>query len=143
MTDIPNTEYVTINKKGIFVGGKLAVRYHGEIIAKADVVKESFAAIQAMNPEITELHVGAFETKGEDLKSGKPSGKFGPYAWCRVKFLNGNMGDWVFCSFPYCSASFCAYDCAYNCSSNIRRYSAMQAAVLKEKKLLASIQNVR
>jgi len=143
MADISNTEYITINNKGIFVGGKPAVRYHGEVIAKIDVVRENFAAIQLMNPEIKELHVGAFATKGTDLKQGKPSGEYGPYAWCRVKYLNGNMGDWVFCGFPYCSASFCAYDCAYNCSSNVRRYSAMQAAVLKENKLLASVQNVR
>lgn len=30
MSNIPNTEYITINKDGIFVGGKPAVYYRGE-----------------------------------------------------------------------------------------------------------------
>lgn len=128
MTDIPNTEYITINKDGIFVGGKPATTYHGEKIWDIYEVKRAFAWMQEQNPEIEEFHIGAFATRGEYAEVGNPSGKFGPNAWCRVKFKNGKLGDWVF-SNTLSSAARCARDCARHCAYVVRVYASFRSAV--------------
>jgi len=58
MTDIQNTEYITINKDGVFVGGKPATTYHGERIYALDDIRADFAEIQRQNIKIEEFHVG-------------------------------------------------------------------------------------
>ena len=58
MTDIPNTNYFTVNKDGIFVGGKPAMTYHGERIYALDDIRADFAEIQRQNIKIEEFHVG-------------------------------------------------------------------------------------
>ena len=129
MSEIPNTEYITINKDGVFVGSKHATRYRGSLICNVCSIKENFRNIQHQNPEIQELHVGAFETKGEHAQPGNPSGKFGSNAWCRVKLFNGRIGAWVF-DHTYSSASACAGRCAYYCGYHVRPYSAMRSGLL-------------
>ena len=128
MTDIPNTEYITINKDGVFVGGKPATIYRGENIKFIHDIKANFVAMQKQNPEVQELYAGAFETKGEYAKPGIPSGKFGPYAWYRAKLSDGRLGPWVFShtNIPACD---CAKYCAYNCGNYVR-LSTMRSAVL-------------
>ena len=54
MSDIPNTRYITINKNGIFVGGKPATTYRGVEIKFIDDIKESFANTQSRNPKVQE-----------------------------------------------------------------------------------------
>ena len=127
MTDIPNTEYITINKDGIFVGGKPATTYRGEPIRYSNGVRESFADIQRLNKNVAELHVLSSETFGEYAKVGNPSGKHGPNAWCRVKFENGNLGAWVF-GYTHGSAADCADDCAYCCAFYVH-YADFRSAV--------------
>ena len=128
MSDIKNTQYITINQDGIFVGGKPATTYLGEKICKIDFVKWIFAWMQEQNPNITEFHIGAFETRGEQAKPGNPNGVFGPNAWCRVKYKNGNLGAWVFIN-SYSSADYCAYYCAGGCADYVRRYASFRSAV--------------
>lgn len=129
MTDIPNTEYITINKDGVFVGGKPATTYRGERIYNADKVKKYFAWMQEQNPNITEIHIGAFVTPGEYAKPGNLDGIFGPNGWCRVKYKNGNLGAWVFYG-TSCSAAYCAAYCAYYCAYRVRYYASFRSAVL-------------
>ena len=121
MSDIPNTEYITINKDGIFVGGKLTTTYRGEKIARINDVKEFFTKIQDECPEIKELHVGAFKTMGRHAGSGLPSGRPGLNAWCRVKLSDGCVGPWRFVIMSSL-ASLCAYNCVYcyACLRNMR-----------------------
>ena len=128
--DIPNTKYITINKNGIFVGGEPATTYNGEKIYSIHEVKSQFAEIQRNRPEVQELHVGAFETAGFFAKPGNPSGKFGRYAWVRVKASDGRLGPWVFCLDCY-PPSFCAGFCAKNCCIDVCDFSSMRSAVLK------------
>ena len=128
MTDIKNTEYITINKDGIFVGGKPATRYHGEKIYNIEYVKEIFAWMQEQNPEIEEFHIGAFATRGKYAKVGNPSGAFGPNAWCRVKKKGSSSASWVF-NRTYDSAPDCADLCAYYCASNVRGNADFRSAV--------------
>ncbi len=129
MVDIPNTEYITVNKDGIFVGGKPATTYRDEDICGMQDVKNMFAWMQKQNPEIEEFHIGAFETRGEHAKPGNPNGVFGPNAWCRVKFKNGKLGAWVFV-YPYGSAANCAYYCARDCANSVRGDASFRSAVL-------------
>ena len=127
MTDIPNTEYITINKDGIFVGGKPATTYRGETIHYSNV-RESFADIQ-LNKNVAELHVLSSETHGKCAEPGNPSGKHGPNTWCRVKFENGNLGAWVFYGMAY-SAAECARACAKRCAYRVRANESFRSAVL-------------
>ncbi len=128
MANIPNTEYITVNADGIFVGGKPATKYHDQEICNIDYVKEVFAWMQKQNPEIEEFHIGAFETHGEHAKPGNPNGVFGPNAWCRVKFKNGKLGAWVFDD-THSSAAGCAYDCADGCAYSVRDLASFRSAV--------------
>lgn len=128
MTDIKNTEYITINKDGIFVGGKPATTYRGEKIWNIDFVKRVFARMQEQNPKIEEFHIGAFVTPGEYAKPGNPDGVFGPNAWCRVKYKNGDLGAWVF-RYTYGSAAHCAYGCASTCALGVRVSANFRSAV--------------
>ena len=128
MTDIPNTEYITINKDGIFVGGKPATTYRGEKIWNIDFVKWVFAWMQEQNPKIEEFHIGTFVTLGECAKPGNPDGAFGPNAWCRVKYKNGNLGAWVFI-YTSGSAAYCANGCATGCAYAVRDYASFRSAV--------------
>ena len=134
MTDIPNTKYITVKRDdkgqiGIFVGGKPAETYLGIRIYNVDNVKKYFAWMQEQNPNITEFHIGAFETIGNFMKTGKPSGKCGRNAWCRV--VSGDIipSSWVF-SYTYSTADFCAYYFAYNCAYNVRSNASFRSAVL-------------
>lgn len=128
MTDIKNTEYITVNKDGIFVGGKPATTYHGEKIWNIEFVKEIFAWMQEQNSEIEEFHIGAFATRGKYANVGNPSGEFGPNAWCRVKKKGSSRAPWVFNN-TYGSAAYCAYRCAPNCAANVREYADFRSAV--------------
>ncbi len=129
MADIPNTEYITINKDGIFVGGKPAETYRGEEILLLNGVQKNFADIQRLNETVAELHVLSSETRGEYVKVGNPSGNHGRNAWCRVKFNDGRVASWVFCN-AYSSAANCAFYCAYVCAGNVRGFANFRSAVL-------------
>ncbi len=129
MSNVPNTEYITVNKNGVFVGGKPATTYHGEKIWNIDEVKMVFAWMQKQNPEIDEFHIGAFESLGGDAKPGNPDGAFGPNAWCRVKKKGSFRAPWVF-NGTFSSAADCANYCADYCASCIRLHASFQSAVL-------------
>jgi len=131
MADISNTEYITVNANGIFVGGKPAETYRGEEINLPDSVHRDFAHIQTLNKNVAELHVLSSETRGERAKPGNPSGKHGPNTWCRVKFENGNFGAWVFYN-EYASAAFCACYCAVDCAYDVRNSASFRSVVLGE-----------
>lgn len=128
MSNIPNTEYITINKDGIFVGGKPATTYCGEKIRFSNGVRESFADIQRLNKNVAELHVLSSETRGEYAKPGNPSGKHGPNAWCRVKFENGNLGAWVFYNTDGSAADCAGYRASY-CAYYVHNHASFRVAV--------------
>ena len=129
MTDIPNTEYITINKDDVFVGGKPAIKYRGVEIAYIEDLWEQFEAIQKMHPDITEMHTLSSETRGEYGVVGNPSTKHGPNAWCRAKFNNGRVSPWVL-NMWYDSLNQCASLCAYQCLDSFRISAQMRSAAL-------------
>jgi len=136
MADIPNTQYITINKDGVFVGGRPATTYRGEEIFLLNGVRKNFADIQRLNETVAELHVLSSETRGKWTVVGNPSGNHGRNAWCRVKFNDGRVASWVFYN-AHVSASDCAYACASDCAYDVRGdadfRSAVFGAVDKEK----------
>ena len=129
MTDIPNTEYITINKDDVFVGGKPAIKYRGVEIAWIEDLWEHFEAIQKMHPNIMEMHALSSETRGEYGVVGNPSAKHGYNAWCRVKFNNGRVSPWGFAG-ECDSMDECASLCAYKSLDNFRLSAKMRSAVL-------------
>lgn len=117
MAYIPNTEYITINKNGFFIGDKEVVGIHEGTKGKKETLfhghtiyaTESFAvgytrfdnwfeSIQRRIPNIEEIHVGAFDTKATKYEQGFPSGKFGKNTWCRIKLKDkdATYSPWVF-----------------------------------------------
>ena len=129
MSDIPDTKYITINKDGIFVGGKTVRFYQGKGIGFVDDAKKNFAKIQSEHPEIKELHIGAFKTKGEYANVGNPTEEFGPNAWCRVKLFDDRLGPWVFYK-TYASNYACVRNCVYDSGYNFRYYYIMRSSLL-------------
>ena len=104
MKIITNEGYITIKREpngeiGIFIGDKPAMIYHGAKIEFIDDIKCFFNEIQDSNSEVSELHIGAFDTDGIYGKIGTPSGNFGPNMWCRVKVAgkDASPNSWVFC----------------------------------------------
>lgn len=137
MFDIPNTQYITINRNGVFVGGKTSKYYRGKDIECIDAVKVFFARIQRENPEIKEMHVGAFALNKTTTKYGVvASGAVGPNMWGRVKLSDGRLGPWVF-GYTYDSASICASKCAADFVEDVCHDFDMRSAMLN------TVQNVR
>lgn len=133
MTDIPNTEYITINANGIFVGGKPATDYRGEKIVGPDFAISIFGSIQRdINPNVQELHVLSSETRGCRAQTGEPSAKPGENAWYRVKFNDGTMSDWVYLV-SQGSGPSCARICAYACADDARYSHQFRPVILPHK----------
>ena len=130
MTDIPNTEYITIDKDGLFVGGFHATHYRGMKIAQTDNVKRFFNSIKQANPSVRELHIGSFDTRGKYAEIGNPSGKPGVKTWCRAMFSDGKVGNWVF--LRGITPSFSAYACC--CFVGLT--PSFNAAVLEKNKMV-------
>ena len=129
MPYIPNTEYISITKDGLFVGGKPATHYRGQPIKLTEEIQYYFILAQQSNPNTKELHVGAFDTVGEFAIPGIPSGKDGINIWARRKTDNGRLGDWVFNDVT--PVTLCAFRCIYD----LYLYNKFRSAVNKEKTL--------
>ena len=128
MANIPNTEYITINKNGIFVGGKPATHYRGQEIFWIDNVRKRFASIQKLNKNVMEFHVLSSETRGKYAKAGNPSSEHGQNAWCRVAFQDGTLGTWM-SFYTFGSATSCANACAGYCMDGVHSSSTVRSAL--------------
>ena len=118
-SDIPNTEYITINVNGIFVGDKPATHYRGEKMKFLNSAISTFGSIRVeINPNVQELHVLSSKTRGRRGQTGKPSAKSGESVWYRVKFNDGTVSDWVYLTSqgggPSVAAYICAHDALYS-----------------------------
>ena len=129
MTDIPNTKYITINENGIFVGGEPATHYRGEEIGYTKEDMGFFRTIKSHYPDLEELHILSSETQGYIGWIGNPSAKHGPNAWCRGKFSNGVIGQWVSADKPG-SAAGCVRYCIIACANPLYSGSTFRDAFL-------------
>ena len=129
MTNISNTEYITINENGIFVGDKPATHYRGEKIGYTKEDMGFFRTIKRQYPDLEELHILSSETHGYIGLIGNPSAKHGPNAWCRGKFSNGIIGQWVSADTPGSVANCVRYSIVA-CGYPIYSGSTFRAAFL-------------
>ena len=134
MKDVIKEAYITVNKDGIFVGGKPTTEYNGYEIYDVEYVKKTFVRIQQKNPQIEEFHIGAFlSAEGEGLEPGRPDATFGTNEWCRVKFYDGRVSPWVFneprVTHESC-ACYCAADCIGRACANASFFSTMVNVVI-------------
>ena len=95
MSDIPNTEYITIKSDGIFVGGKPTTTYRWIKIGSAEYIKTAFKSIQTQYPNIKEIRFLTSKTSGECYKTGTPVIENGSNLWACVMFNDGYVGPWV------------------------------------------------
>lgn len=134
MTDIANNEYVTINKQGIFVGGKPTEIYRDIEIQSPGYTMTLFHRIQPLCPTIQEIHISSSKTPGEFAKPGNPSPVSGEHAWCRAKFTDNKLGNWIFCA-TLISPEICAYICTVACMRNLRSNETFRSAVINQQKV--------
>ncbi len=100
MYKISDKDYITVNKNGIFVGGKPATTYRGEEILFPKDIQNFFNDIQEESMLISDVHVLLSKTSGKSNQVGKPVGDKGNYLWSRVVLNGVPEGDFV------CSNSF-------------------------------------
>ena len=101
MPNIPNTEYITVNTNGVFVGGKPATVYRGVNIGSLESVKQHFKNIQKQYPNIREIRFLTSKTSGEYYKTGNPVADKGDNLWACVAFNDGYVAPWVLVSINY------------------------------------------
>lgn len=90
MAELENNTYLTITKNGMRLGNKNVTKYQGKEINCKTTIEMFFEDIQRRKSQnISEVHVLSSETPGEYAKPGDPSGKTGPYVWCRIKYKDG------------------------------------------------------
>ncbi|MBO4626200.1 MAG: hypothetical protein J5679_02935 [Alphaproteobacteria bacterium] len=95
MKDIPNTEYITINQDGIFIGGKPTKHYRGQELRAPEHIVERFKFLQSKYQNIKEVHMMTSESIGEYCATGNPTAKHGSYLWGNIEFVDGVVGPWV------------------------------------------------
>ena len=99
-----NTDYITINEQGVFVGGQPARKYKDKYIHEVTDLPILFCAVkyrikQEMNLDLSELHILSSETDTRTgfgvYHQGNPSAKYGNNSWCRAKLLDGTVLPWT------------------------------------------------
>ncbi len=90
---IPDTQYITIKRFDLTIGGYHEGIYRGVEIDKISQILSDFRAMKSANNEIMEFHIGAFEESYEiSFLAGNPSPKPGSNIWFRFLF-NINIGS--------------------------------------------------
>ena len=150
MVYIPNTEYITINENGFFIGGKKVIGernynkekptlFHGHTIYATESFASGFIrfddwfkSVQSRIPDIEEIHAGAFDTTGERNKQGFPSGKIGANLWCRIKLKgkDATYNPWVFRETSYAVGS-CVSNAGLYCVKQLTNEPDFASAVLQ------------
>lgn len=130
--EISDTEYVTVNRDGVFVGGKPATRYRGEEMYNLAELPKYFVQLRALveyeyGKEIVEYDAMSSETGGEYAAPGDPSPEHGGNAWIRCRFADDTYTPWVF-NGSY-SASRCASLCADLCGDLAQSDSSLRAGL--------------
>ncbi len=130
-----NTDYITINETGVFVGGKPATTYRGvNIYNIPNTIKYFQESKQKIKDErgldLLELHVLSSKTPGNYAEPGNPSPKHGRYAWCRAKLSDGTELPWVF-NHDFVNADGCAFGCASDCAAYVAATPEFRGAVFR------------
>ncbi len=130
MQNIKNTDYITINKDGMFIEGKPTTHYLGEKMLFQPDALDLFKQIQQLNNGIQELQVLSSETMGERAEIGNPSEIKGKYSWCRIKLTDGTVGKWVCCD-KYRTLKSCSRKSVYFCALNVLHDKKLQYSLFR------------
>ena len=113
------SKYVTITKDGYFIGRR-PTDYHRSVqivMPSKDLLYDYFTKYLEERG-IQEIHALTSKTRGTYLKPGKPSRKNGKTIWCRVKMVDGTVGNWICVQNVY-SVKMAALFCIKCCVDNI------------------------
>ena len=122
MSEIPNTEYVTVKPDGVFVGGKLANTYRGVNIGFPVSIQQKFQKLKREYPNIREMRFLTSKTTGEYNKPGNPVAENGDNLWASVAFYNGYVAPWVLVSINYTYDFYISHEIAGCLSRMIDNY---------------------
>ena len=123
MLDIPNTEYITINKNGILVGGRPATTYRGTVIGFPESIQKNFQNLQKHYPNIQEMRFLTSKTTGESYKTGNPVDEKGDNLWACVAFNDGYVAPWVLVSINYTHDFYISHEIAGKLHRMIENYT--------------------
>lgn len=123
MPDMQNTEYITINTNGIFIGGKPTTVYRGVAIGSLESVKQHFQNIQKQYPNIKEMRFLTSKTTGEYYKTGRPVADKGDNLWARVAFNDGYVAPWVLVSINYAHDFYISHEISGKLHRMIENYT--------------------
>ena len=109
-----NTDYITVNEHGVFVGGKPSKTYRGVEITDIEMLISTFKSAKARIKQTQNLDIKAFHVlsseSGKNTKS-PPSNVHGKNIWFRAELVDGTHAKWVYV-YPYedlgSAAIFCA-----------------------------------
>ena len=131
-----SANYITINDKGVFVGGKLTTTYRGQDIESVDDLPWQFLRTKKdikniLNLDLVEIH--ALSSSSPCLY-GEPgvasTDEDGCYAWVRVKLSDGRILPWVgMGGFHFVPFGSCARYCASECIRKIATEQRVRQAV--------------
>lgn len=111
---ITNNDFITINRQGVFVGGKQTKKYHGKQIENLEQIKKVFSVPGIEN--IIEIRVMQSETKGMVFQFGNPvPSENGSCVWLQVVSEYG-ASPWVYrlnTGIDNNAAPLCAFQCVW------------------------------
>lgn len=136
-----NKEYITVNQNGYFIDGQPTNYYRSELIRVPQTEYTSFVFTKFLHKRnIQEIHALTSETNGICLNTGNPSGKHGANIWCRVKLIDGTIGNWIFAK-KAADPKIAAYYCIKYCLDNIWEGELGKAILTKLKEQNTQIRN--
>ena len=123
MPYMQNTEYITINTNGIFIGGKPATTYRGATIGYPESIHKNFQNLQNHYPNIQEMHFLTSKTTGEFYKTGNPVAEKGNNLWACVAFNDGYVAPWVLVSINCTHDFYISHEISGNLYRMIENYT--------------------
>ena len=136
-----NKGYITITSNGYFIDGQPTNYYRSELIRVPEKEYTSFVFTKFLHKQgIQEIHALTSKTNGTCLNAGNPSGKHGRNIWCRVKMIDGTIGNWIFAK-KAADSKIAAFYCIKYCLDNIWECDLGKAILAKLKEQNTKIRN--
>lgn len=144
MNVITDNDYITINEKGVFVGGQPTTHYRGMEIVDLNRIQDSGFrrlkkyAKEKYNRDVYALHCLSSESKKWFSYQCPPSSNPGNNKWYRLEFIDGSLSLWqcggVVKSEIIKEADLCARLCAVDFIDSVpyRLYSLDEKAFFTE-----------
>ena len=127
------SKYITVTQDGYFIDRRSTDYYRSVLIVMPSKDDLYFYFTKYLKEqEIQEIHALTSKTRGVYCTPGKPSGKNGKNIWCRVKMIDGTVGNWVYVTNTY-SPKMAALFCIKSCVDNVVADAELRKALLPQK----------